>query len=86
MKFTFIVSPEGISFSKENNAFLYPNVEYDEGKMTITLELPQPNRSTVGQFMTAVKDQGLLIGKNNANFIILDSKYIVEYPYDLEPF
>jgi hypothetical protein len=84
MKFTFTVNPEGINFIKEHDMFCYPNVARDEDKSTVTLELPEPDKATVGQFMTVIKDRGLLIGKNHGNPIALDSKHIIEYPYELE--
>ena len=86
IEFTFVVSPEGTNFIKEHCAFCYQNVSYDDSKNTITVRLPKPDRSSVGQLMTCIKDQGLLIGKASGRFIVLGSEHIVQYPYELETF
>lgn len=86
MEFTFTVSPDGINFIKDHDMFCYPNVTYDENKATVTLELPEPEISTIGQFITVIKEQGLLIGKNQGSLVVLDSQSIIKYPYELEAF
>ena len=86
MEFKFTVSPEGMNFIKENELFFYEIVRYDEKESTITLELPEPDNSSIGQFMSVIKENGLLIGKDGCGFIIMSSKHIVGYPYELEAF
>jgi hypothetical protein len=86
MEYVFIVSSEGIKFMKENEDFLYPNIEYDENESTVTLEFFEPEKSTIGQFMTEIKEQGLFLGRMYGHPIALDSECILKYPYELEAF
>lgn len=85
MEFTFEINNEGLSFIQQNKSDLYSIVMVDEEKSSVTLDLYKPNKCTPGQFMSEVKKLGLLVGKRDGNFIVLESHMISKYPYELEP-
>ncbi len=85
MLFTFKVNEQGKIFLEDNTLLFYPNVSWDIKASTVSVELPEPDKCSLGQFMSEIKRQGLLLGKRLGRAIIMSSDYIVEYPYEIEP-
>lgn len=87
MDFIFSIDSEGVNFLKNNKDYLFPNIKCDEGNSTVTLDTESLRmKCTPGQFMSEVKQLGLLVGRRGGSMVVLDSERITKYPRKLEAF